>query len=72
VTDRDALERADQILRASAGDRVRRGFPLAPLTSFRLGGPAALYLEAESVEDLTAMGRAGRATGLPVLVIGKG
>ncbi|HEV8572997.1 MAG TPA: UDP-N-acetylmuramate dehydrogenase [Actinomycetota bacterium] len=63
---------AERILREVAGDRVRRAFPLARLTSFRLGGPAALYLEAGSQEDLSAVGRALRETGLPFLVIGKG
>ncbi len=63
---------AEGILRQAAGDRVHRGFPLAPLTSFRLGGPAALYLEAASPEDLAAVGRAVRETGVRMLVIGKG
>jgi UDP-N-acetylmuramate dehydrogenase len=54
------------------GDRLRTGFPLAPLTSFRLGGPAALYLEAESLDDLRAAAAAVRAGDLPFLVIGKG
>lgn len=65
------LTTAERILRDIAGDRVRRDYPLAPLTSFRLGGPAALYLEAQSMEDLAAAGRAA-ATGLPLVVIGKG
>jgi UDP-N-acetylmuramate dehydrogenase len=69
---RDQVETAAGILGGVAGDRLRRGFPLAPLTSFRLGGPAALYLEAESRQDLSAVGRAAREAGLPVLVIGKG
>jgi len=68
----DRLAEAEHILRAAVGDRVRSGFPLAPLTSFRLGGPAALYLEAESGEDLAAIGRAVRETEVPFLVIGKG
>jgi UDP-N-acetylmuramate dehydrogenase len=68
----EAIGSAERILREVAGDRVRRGYPLAPLTSFRLGGPAALYLEAQSQEDLSAAGRALRETGLPLLVIGKG
>src|SRR5919106_5629551 len=67
-----ALDAAERILREVAGDRLRRGFPLATLTSFRLGGPAALYLEAVSQDDLSAVGRALRETGLPFLVIGKG
>jgi UDP-N-acetylmuramate dehydrogenase len=67
-----AVDAAERILRSVAGERLRRGFPLASLTSFRLGGPAALYLEAQSQEDLSAVGRVLRETGLPFLVIGKG
>ncbi|HEV8621902.1 MAG TPA: UDP-N-acetylmuramate dehydrogenase [Actinomycetota bacterium] len=68
----DALRRAESILRAACGERVRTGFPLAPLTSFRIGGPAALYLEAESERDLVAAGEAVRQADIPVVVIGKG
>lgn len=68
----EPLARAESILRAAAGDRVRTGFPLAPLTSFRLGGPAALYLEAESDADLAAAGEAIVAARVPFVVIGKG
>jgi UDP-N-acetylmuramate dehydrogenase len=68
----DPLARAERILRAAAGDRVRTAFPLAPLTSFRLGGPAALYLEPESDADLAAAGEAIVATEVPFVVIGKG
>jgi len=64
--------RAEEILRAAAGGRVRSRFPLASLTTFRIGGPAALYLEAESDADLVAAGQASATTGLPVLVLGKG
>jgi UDP-N-acetylmuramate dehydrogenase len=60
------------MLRAAAGERVRTRFPLAPLTTFRVGGPAALFLEAESDGDLAVIGRAANETGLPVLVLGKG
>jgi UDP-N-acetylmuramate dehydrogenase len=45
---------------------------MAPLTTFRIGGPAALYLEAASEADLAAAARAVEATGIPVVVIGKG
>ncbi|MGH2678261.1 MAG: hypothetical protein ACRDHB_07875, partial [Actinomycetota bacterium] len=70
--DGQALEEAGRILRASSPDRVRFGYRLAPLTSFRLGGPAAIYLEAESTDDLTAVARALREAEVPLLVIGKG
>lgn len=63
---------AERILREAAGERLRTRFPLAPLTSFRLGGPAALYLEAESEPDLAVAGRAVGETGVPFVVIGKG
>jgi UDP-N-acetylmuramate dehydrogenase len=72
VLDPAALARAESILRATAGERVRARFPLAPLTSFRLGGPAALYLEASIDADLAAASDAVRETGLPWTVIGKG
>ena len=69
---RDAIARAESILRAACGDRVRTAFPLAPLTSFRIGGPAALYLEPQSTDDLVAVGHAVRESGLPFVVLGKG
>jgi UDP-N-acetylmuramate dehydrogenase len=68
----DPLTLAGSILRQAAGHRLREDFPLASLTSFRLGGPAALYLEAESYADLEAVGQALRETDVPLLVIGKG
>src|SRR5436309_7689867 len=63
---------AARLLAAATGDRLRRGFPLARLTSFRLGGPAALYLEAETDGDLAAASAAVAESGVPWTVIGKG
>jgi UDP-N-acetylmuramate dehydrogenase len=63
---------AERILRGSCGDRVRKGFPLASLTTFRIGGPAALFLEPESMEDLDRVSRAHLETGIPIVVLGKG
>jgi UDP-N-acetylmuramate dehydrogenase len=68
----DAVRRAEAILRAACGDRVRTSFPMAPLTTFRIGGPAALFLEPESDLDLVAVSEAMRGTGIPVVVVGKG
>ena len=68
----DAIIRAEAILRAACGDRVRTRFAMAPLTTFRIGGPAALFLELESESDLVAAGRAVVETDLPVIVVGKG
>lgn len=66
------LERAAELLRAACGDRVRRGVSMASHTTFRVGGPAALFLEVESGEDLEAIASAIRDTGLEVVVVGKG
>jgi UDP-N-acetylmuramate dehydrogenase len=70
--DGDRLREAEAMLRAACGPRLRTSFPLAPLTTFRIGGPAALYLEAESDADLMAASLAVQATGMPWAIIGKG
>jgi UDP-N-acetylmuramate dehydrogenase len=54
------------------GDRVRRDVPLGPLTTYRVGGTAALFVEAHSLDDLTAVRAARTATGVDLLVVGKG
>lgn len=66
------LATAERLLREDLGDRVRPAFPLAPLTSFRIGGPAALYVEAQEDATLGAIGRAAHEADVPVRVIGKG
>ena len=66
------LARAEAILRAACGDRLHTDFAMAPLTTFRIGGPAALYLEPESEADLSAVSRAIADTGVDYTVIGKG
>ncbi len=66
------LARAEEILRARCGVRVRAGFPMALLTTLRIGGSAALFLEPESDQDLAAAADAIGETGIPVVVIGKG
>jgi UDP-N-acetylmuramate dehydrogenase len=63
---------AERRLRGSIGPRVRSAFPLAPLTSFRIGGPAAIFVEAEDDEDLSIVAGIAEATDTPVAVIGKG
>jgi UDP-N-acetylmuramate dehydrogenase len=68
----EQLARAEAIMREAAGERVRTGFPMAPLTTFRIGGPAAVYLEPESEEDLAAVALALAETDLPFVVVGKG
>lgn len=68
----DDLARAERILRVELGPRLRTGHSIAPLTTFRIGGPAALFVEAENDADLAAVANATAAATVPVTVIGKG
>jgi UDP-N-acetylmuramate dehydrogenase len=54
------------------GERAERDVSLAPFTTYRLGGPAALLVRARSIDDLAAVAAARGASGLPVLVVGRG
>jgi UDP-N-acetylmuramate dehydrogenase len=68
----DALRIASRILREGFGERLRTEVPLAPFTTFRIGGPAALYVEPGSESDLSIVHRAVRESGVPFVVVGKG
>jgi UDP-N-acetylmuramate dehydrogenase len=63
-----ALEEAGAIL----GDAAQRDVPLGPLTTYRVGGCAALLIHVAEVADLALVHRAVMATDLPVLVVGRG
>jgi UDP-N-acetylmuramate dehydrogenase len=64
----EALARAADLL----GDLARRDVPLGPLTTYRVGGSAALFVEASADEDLGRVAAAVAASGAPVLVVGRG
>ena len=64
----EAVERAATLL----GDRARRDVALGPFTTYKVGGPAALLVQAGSAEHLAAVAAAVAETGLDVLVVGKG
>ncbi|MEO5973889.1 MAG: UDP-N-acetylmuramate dehydrogenase, partial [Ilumatobacteraceae bacterium] len=64
----DELKHAAEIL----GDVAELDSPLAPLTTYKLGGPAAIHVHAESVEDLHLVSVALQNSNLPLLVIGHG
>jgi len=52
--------------------RLKRSEPLAPYTTFRIGGPADLLYDATSVEDLAEAVLLARASGVPYFVLGLG
>jgi UDP-N-acetylmuramate dehydrogenase len=53
-------------------DRVLRRAPLAPLTTFRVGGPADWLLDARSSEEIVAALNIARQAGVPVTMLGGG
>ena len=58
-------------LRARVAGRVLTGEPLGPLTTFRVGGAADVFVEAETLGDLAAVGELA-AQGVPVAIVGRG
>jgi UDP-N-acetylmuramate dehydrogenase len=52
--------------------RLRRDVPLAPFTTFRIGGPADLFYEADSVEELVRAVTAARESATSYFVLGLG
>ena len=54
------------------GDAVRRDVALGPMTTYRVGGAAALFVSVSDRGQLAVVADAARASGLPVLVVGRG
>ena len=65
----EALERLAK--RLDAG-HLRRHEPLAPYTTFKIGGPADLFFEATSADALANAVLAAREEGVPYFVLGLG
>lgn len=67
----DAVRAAVARLRATLGAQVEPDAPLGPLTTWRVGGPAAALVRVEQVADLAAVASA-LDTDVPRLVLGRG
>jgi len=63
---------AARALRSSVRGEVTTDAPLAAFTSFRLGGAAAILVEAHDEADLVATASVAAASGLPILSLGRG
>lgn len=63
-----AAARALRVLGSAAVEYA----PLGARTTYRVGGTARIFVSASSVTDLHAVARARHASGLPVLVLGRG
>lgn len=59
-------------LRAKLGARVRASMPLAELTSFRIGGPADLFVNVEDEAELMHAKAAAYRAGVPCFCLGAG
>jgi UDP-N-acetylmuramate dehydrogenase len=62
----------DSTLRQAFGDRVVRDAPLAPLTTFKVGGPADWLLTLEGADEIRQALLLARGAGIPVRIVGGG
>ena len=62
----------DAARRAPFGERLREDEPLAPYTTFKIGGPAERFFEAHSADELAEVVTLARAAGLPFFLLGLG
>jgi UDP-N-acetylmuramate dehydrogenase len=62
---------ADAVVEAM-GTRARRDAPLGPLTTYGVGGPATVLVEADGPDELAALGVVLAGTAVAVLVLGRG
>jgi UDP-N-acetylmuramate dehydrogenase len=59
-------------LRAAFGDRARAHVPLAPFTTFRVGGPADWLVDTRSAEEIAAALTMAHRAAVPVTLLGGG
>lgn len=59
-------------LKALTGGRIAFDRPLAPLTSFKTGGSAEAFYEAEDLKELSSVVAFASSHSIPYLVMGKG
>src|SRR4051812_36738313 len=55
-----------------APERVQRAQPLGPFTTFKIAGPADLFYEADSADDLARAILTARDIGVPYFILGLG
>jgi len=63
------MSTVDQLVDAGM---VRRDVPLGPLTTYKAGGPASLYAEVGSTDELTSLIHSGLTRDQDLLVLGRG
>ena len=71
-TDADAREITAALSEAIRGERLKRNWPLAPYTTFKVGGAADFFVEVRNEKELLAVLRAAKQWKLPVTMLGGG
>jgi UDP-N-acetylmuramate dehydrogenase len=69
---RTPQEIVEALAPALGSDRLHQEVPLAPYTTFRIGGPADVLYDATTDEELASAVVSARVTGIPVFVLGLG
>ena len=59
-------------LEKAFGDRVKRDAPLAPLTTFKVGGPADFLIETQNADEIVQAVKLAHAAGVKVTMLGGG
>lgn len=70
--DRQVERAAAELARRIPGAAVRSFEPMARHTTFRIGGPADIYVQPPNLEQLAEVMRFAREMGLPARVVGNG
>ena len=63
---------ANRLYSVDESMQVQENIPLAPLTTFRIGGPARFFVEAKSIADVEESVRFARARNLSLFILGGG
>src|SRR5262245_49401289 len=72
MTDISVSDAANRLAAHLDPRRIRRQEVLAPYTTFRIGGPADLFYDVTSADDLANAITAARTEGIPWFLLGLG
>ncbi len=68
----DTTESCRQLEERLGPGRVERDVPLGPMTTFKIGGPADLFVRARTADELADAVVAARELGIPRFLLGRG
>ncbi len=63
---------AAALVAAGLSEGLRRDHPIGPLTTYRVGGPAGMFVRPADVDELEAVAGAATDAGVEILVVGSG